>query len=650
MGEPWIFKRIFRTIVLTVDTTQILLKYWGYQNFRPMQKEIIESALEGNDTLALLPTGGGKSICFQVPALAMDGLCMVVTPLIALMKDQVEGLKRKGIKAAAIYSGMSHNEIEVAVSNAKFGALKFLYLSPERLESDLIKLNIEKMRVSLLAVDEAHCISQWGYDFRPSYLNVAEIRVRIPGIPVLALTATATPEVVKDIQEKLDFKSPNVFQQSFERKNLAYVVQKEENKLTRLLKIANNINGSGIVYMRSRKGTVEIADHLKKNNITADFYHAGLDTRMRSKKQEAWMKGETRVMVSTNAFGMGIDKPDVRFVVHLDIPDSLEAYFQEAGRGGRDGRQSWAALLYEKNDQLEAPKNLERQFPEQKVIRQVYHALGNYYQLAIGSGKDTTFDFDFRSFCSNYNLNPSTTQSALKFIEKEGYVFISDLVDTESKVFISASKDDLYKFQVEHIKYDKFIKTMLRSYPGLFTEFTSISEEELGRRVNCDTKRVVQLLSALQQFEIIKYKSRKSVPQLTFLTERLDGKSISLSPENYATLLKKSRERLGAILEFVSNNTKCRSVQLLAYFGEKQVARCGNCDVCIERNKIELSELEFDTVLNQIKPLLQKQPLPLRELAENVKGASEDKIIKVVQWLLDNEKITYDKSRRLSWR
>ena len=615
-----------------------------------MQKEIIQSALGGKDTLALLPTGGGKSVCFQVPALAMDGLCLVITPLIALMKDQVEGLKRKNIKAAAIYSGMSRNEIEVAVSNAKYGSLKFLYLSPERLETDLIRMNLEKMRVCLLAVDEAHCISQWGYDFRPAYLNVARVRNLLPGVPVLALTATATPDVVNDIQEKLLFREQNVFQQSFERKNLTYIVQKEENKMTRLLKITNNIKGSGIVYMRNRNGTVEIANYLNKNKVSADFYHAGLDTRARSQKQEAWMRGATRVMVSTNAFGMGIDKPDVRFVVHLDIPDSLEAYFQEAGRGGRDGKQSWAALLFDNTDLMEAPRNLERQFPEQKLIRQVYHALGNYFQLAIGSGKDTAFDFDYRDFCSNYKLNPTLTRNALKFLEKEGYLFISDLIDTDSKVFISARKEDIYKFQVENAKYDKFVKTLLRSYSGLFTEFVNISEEDLAQRAGISVTAAVNMLKALQQFEILKYKPRKSIPQLIFLTERLDGKSISLSQENYADLLRNSQNRLQAILNYVNNNTKCRSMQLLAYFGEKQNVRCGKCDVCIERNKIELSELEFDTVLDQIKPLLRERPRSLKELAAEVKGANEEKIIKVVQWLLDNDKITYDKTRNLSWK
>lgn len=643
------FNSNFRNIVHTVEIAQILLKYWSYSTFRPMQREIIEAVLEGHDTLGLLPTGGGKSICFQVPALATEGLCLVITPLIALMKDQVEGLKRKNIPAAAIYSGMNRNEMEVVMSNAKYGNLKFLYLSPERLLTDLILLNIEKMRVSLLAVDEAHCISQWGYDFRPAYLNISEIRKKIPRVPVLALTATATPEVVGDIQEKLEFSTQNVYQRSFERKNLTYIVQKEENKMGRLLKIINNIKGSGIIYMRSRKGTSDIADFLNKNKVGADFYHAGLDAKSRAEKQNSWMKGKTRIMVSTNAFGMGIDKPDVRFVVHLGIPDSLEAYFQEAGRGGRDEKQAWAALLYDQTDLLEAPENLKRQFPEISAIRTVYHALGNYFQLAIGSGKDTAFDFDFRDFCNSFSLNQSTTLSALRLLEKEGYLFISDLIDAESKVHVSASKEDLYKFQVEQVRYDKFIKTLLRSYSGIFTEFVSISEEELAKRTEGTTGQVTNTLKMLQQYELLKYKPRKKLPQLVFLTQRFEGRQVTLSPANYTTLIQNSEKRLNAITNYITNNTKCRSIQLLAYFGENQTTRCGKCDVCIERNKIALSELEFDTVLEQIKPLLMEKSLSIRELADQVNDASEDNIIKVVQWLLDNNKVTYDRARRLSW-
>jgi len=407
-----------------MEIHQILLKYWGYNSFRPMQEEIILSVLGGKDTLALLPTGGGKSICFQVPTLTREGLCIVVTPLIALMKDQVENLKKKGIKASAIYSGMTKNEIEVVISNAVTGSLQFLYLSPERLETEIITMNIERMNISLIAVDEAHCISQWGYDFRPSYLKIAEIRKYLPLVPILALTATATTNVVEDIQNQLLFKSPNVFQQSFERKNLTYIVQKEEDKFNRLLKIIHRIPGSGIIYMRSRNKTQEIALFLKSKNISADFYHAGLEMKVRSKKQEAWMKGFVRIMVATNAFGMGIDKPDVRFVVHMDVPDSLEAYFQEAGRGGRDGQRSYAALLFDDADIIDSQQKLKMQFPPIKAIQQVYHALGSHFQLAIGSGKDTAFEFDINHFSTKYNFKSRPTLNAIKLLEKDGYLLL----------------------------------------------------------------------------------------------------------------------------------------------------------------------------------------------------------------------------------
>ena len=584
------------------------MKYWGYSSFRPMQEEIIRSVLDGKDTLALLPTGGGKSICFQVPAMSVDGLCLVVTPLIALMKDQVENLKRKKIKAVAIYSGMHPDEIELAINNCIFSDVKFLYLSPERLETDLIKNNIERMNVRLLAVDEAHCISQWGYDFRPSYLNIVKIRDYLEGVPVLALTATATSDVVVDIQQKLGFKEQNLFQQSFERKNLTYVAIKEENKLNRLLKVVTNLKGSGIVYMRSRKKTVDLAEFLKKNNISSTFYHAGLDRKSRDIRQNSWVSGETQVIVATNAFGMGIDKPNVRFVVHLDIPDSLEAYFQEAGRAGRDGKNSYAVLLFEKADILDSENFIQSQFPDIKSIKQVYQALGNFFQLAIGAGKDTSFDFDISEFCSNYNIPYRTVYNSLKFLEKEGYVLLYEIIDADSKICFKASKEDLYKFQVENAKYDKFIKLLLRSYSGLFTEFVKINESEIAKRMDSEPDNVIKQLSQLDKFEILTYLKSKSQPQITFLTERFDSKNINLSDEIYRDRKSSAEIRMKSVLDYIKNNNKCRSQQLLQYFGEVQQKRCGKCDVCVERNKIELSELEFDIVLKQIKPFYQKSP------------------------------------------
>jgi ATP-dependent DNA helicase RecQ len=632
------------------DIKKILLKHWGYASFRPAQEEIIRSVLDNRDTLALLPTGGGKSICFQVPVLAGEGIGLVVTPLIALMKDQVENLKDRNIKASAVYSGMHHHEIELVINNAIHGLLKFLYLSPERLETDMIKANIAKMRIGLLAVDEAHCISQWGYDFRPSYLNIAKIRAYIPNVPVLALTATATPAVVKDIQEKLGFPSFNLFQQSFERKNLTYVVLNEEDKLNRLLKVARNLKGTGIVYLRSRKKTREISGFLNKNNIGADFYHAGLDNETRAHRQDAWKKGKVRIMVATNAFGMGIDKPDVRFVVHLDIPESLESYFQEAGRAGRDGKQSYGIMMFHTSDIPEVYKLHEQQFPPLKTIRQIYHALGNHFNIAIGSGKDVSLDFDFNDFCNNYNFPLKTAASSIKFLEKEGFILLQDFAENESKLFFQASKEDLYKFQVKNASFDPLIKMILRSYSGLFTEFTPINESELARRMDSTQTVVEKMLLDLERVEILVYRKRKTKPQLTYITERLDGSNISISDHHYQLRKENAAMRLQAVIDYLETRTRCRSQQLLEYFDEKTTNRCGKCDVCIERNKVDLSELEFNTILNKIKPLLQDRSLFIKELYEKMETANEDKTIKVIQWLLDNNKIIYDKSQRLKWK
>ncbi|MEZ5147341.1 MAG: ATP-dependent DNA helicase RecQ [Bacteroidales bacterium] len=631
-------------------SAEILLKYWGYNSFRPAQEEIINSILEGKDTLALLPTGGGKSICFQVPVMATEGIGIVVTPLIALMKDQVENLRARGITASAIYSGMMQTEIEVALNNAVHKKLKFLYVSPERLQTDQFQMALQKMRVNILVVDEAHCISQWGYDFRPSYLKIAEIKSLLPEVPVMALTATATPEVVDDIQGKLNFSKPNVFQQSFERKNLTYVVLHEEDKLNRLLRVTRNIPGTGIVYMRNRRKTVEIAEFLRFNKVSADFYHAGLSSKERSSRQDAWKKGQIRVMVSTNAFGMGIDKPDVRFVVHLDLPDSIEAYFQEAGRGGRDGRQSYAVLMYHESDIPEIEKFLEIQYPPIENIRQVYHALGNYYQLAIGSGRDVNFEFSLPDFAASYNFQPIVVAAALKLLEKDGYLKLQDISDNDSLLFVRIGKEDLYKFQVQNARYDKFVKTLLRSYSGLFTEFTKINEDESAKRLEIPVEEVVKTLKYLMKLEVLIYKQQTGNPQITFLTERLDGKDISISNENYKDRKANARKRLDAVLNYVSSSTRCRSSLLLEYFGEIQSHRCGKCDVCVERNKIEMSELEFNNVLNQVKPLILNEPLSIKEISEQIRGASENQVIKVIQWLLDNNKIEYDAARKLSWK
>lgn len=629
---------------------QILLKYWGYSHFRPLQEEVINSVLAGKDTLTLMPTGGGKSLCFQVPALFQEGICIVISPLIALMKDQVENLKAKGIKAMSITSGMDKKEIDIAFDNCVYGNYKFLYLSPERFESDLARTRIQKMKVNLIAVDEAHCISQWGYDFRPSYLKIAEMRQLHPGIPFLALTATATPEVAVDIQKKLVFRKENLLRKSFERKNLAYVVIKEEDKLSRLLKVVGKIKGSGIVYARNRRKTQDISDFLRANNISADYYHAGLDAHTRDAKQDEWINNKRRVIVCTNAFGMGIDKPDVRFVVHLDLPDCLEAYFQEAGRAGRDEKKSFAVLLYNESDKIEAEHNLKMSFPIMEDIRKTYQALANYFQIPIGAGQWNVRDFDITDFCSKYNLSQLTAYNSLKFLEREGVISLSDAFHMPSRIHFLLNKEELYKFQVEHNTLDDFIKLLLRSYSGVFDGYVKIYEQEIAKRSSKPYAEVRAILSELHKLEVLAFIPQTDMPQLMFMVPRIDAKNISISKEILQKRQEKARERADAMLHYIESKTKCRSQMLLAYFGEIDSYRCGVCDFCLERNKLELSNLEFETVAGQVKDLVSKKALPLVDLVNSVKNSREDKTIKVVQWLVDNEKLVYDEENKLAWK
>ena len=633
-----------------METRQILLKHWGYATFRPLQEEIILSVLDGKDTLALLPTGGGKSICYQVPALAREGLCLVISPLIALMKDQVDNLKKRGIPAAAIYSGMHRDEIDLVLSNAKFGGTKLLYISPERLESTQMRDAINRMKINLLAVDEAHCVSQWGYDFRPPYLKIAEIRPFIPGVPILALTATATPKVVKDIQQKLEFKKELLFQQSFERKNLIYVVIKEEDKRKRLLRIIRKVKGPGIVYVRNRRETKQIAGFLVKNNIPADFYHAGLDAKTRDRRQQAWMKEEKRVMVATNAFGMGIDKPNVRFVVHLDLPNCIEAYFQEAGRAGRDLKRAYAILLYEEADILDARQNLKTAYPSLADIRSIYQALGNFLQLPVGSGHDESFEFDISSFSDQFKFQPVIVFNALKFLEKEGYVSLNDGLNNPSKLFIKANKEALYRFQVANETYDHFLKILLRSYTGLFTDFVMIHEGELARRVEMTPDQVTKHLMYLDKQGILDYVPRTTKPMVVFLQERINSRDLSISPENYKHRLEEATKRLDALIRYTEETRKCRSQALLAYFGETNTKRCGMCDVCLERNKLGLNEQEFEEVITRIKPLLKAKSTTIEEIVTAASPIHEDKVLLVIRWLLDNGKIISSGDHTYSWK
>jgi ATP-dependent DNA helicase RecQ len=628
----------------------LLLKYWGYNKFRPLQEEIITSVLAGNDTLALLPTGGGKSICFQVPAMAIEGRCLVISPLIALMKDQVENLNKRGIKAAALYTGMHPLEIERTISTAVFGDLKFLYVSPERLQTDLMKANISQMNISLIAVDEAHCISQWGYDFRPPYLRIAEIRDFLPKAPIIALTATATPKVVLDIQEKLLFKKQNLFQKSFERSNLIYFVIKEEDKLNRLLRIAQKMNGTAVVYVRNRRKTQDIAAFLVHHGISADFYHAGMTPADRDRKQSEWIHGKMRIMVATNAFGMGIDKADVRFVVHLDIPDNVEAYFQEAGRGGRDEKEAWAILLYENSDIIDLKHNFDQSFPDIDTIRNVYHALGNYYQIPVGAGKNTQHSFDLAAFCSNYNLNPIITLNSIKFLARQGLLFLSEDINKPSRIFIPCSNEDFYAFQISHKSYDSFLKLLLRSYGGLFNDFTRISESDIAKRLNTDESAVISMFNKLEQLNILIYDPQTTKPKIVFLEERIDAKNLQLDSENYQFLKDNAQLRLNAILGYIDKTSKCRSRQLLNYFGENTTKRCGKCDVCLQRNKLDLSEYEFDEIEKVIKPVLKEKSLSLEELIDEIDHLNDQKIIKVVNWLIDNNKIDVTDNQNLHWK
>ena len=627
---------------------QILTKYWGYSNFRPLQEDIIISVGDlKKDTLGLLPTGGGKSIIFQVPAIASEGICLVITPLIALMKDQVQNLEKKGIRAAAIYSGMTAHEIDITLNNAVFGGYKFLYLSPERLATKLFLARLPAMKVNLIAIDEAHCISQWGYDFRPSYMNISQIRVYKPDVPFLALTATATPEVADDIQNKLGFKEKNIFQKSFERKNLIYLVRDTENKLEYLLKIVKSSHGTGIVYVRSRKKTVEIANFLRLNGFSADYYHAGIDPKLKDLKQDDWKNNKTQIIVSTNAFGMGIDKPDVRFVVHMELPDSIEAYFQEAGRGGRDEQTAYAVLLYNASDRINIEKRITTNFPEKEAIKEVYNAICNYYQVPVGEGKGMVKAFKIRDFVSKFKFSTFMVFSSLKFLQSEGLLDFTEEEFNPSKIFFTVNRDDLYKFQVAHATFDPFIKLLLRTYTGVFSNYVSIDEEYLAKKTNTNIETIIIYLQKLSESEIIKYAPQRKTPFIIFIEERLDDKNFRISKENYEHAKERYVNRVNSMVLYAESTAKCRSQILLSYFGEKNPYRCGQCDVCKHRNELNLSNYEFDIILNKAKTILHERAMFPKELVNEI--GDEQKTIRVIQWLLDNEKIQYNNNKKLIW-
>jgi ATP-dependent DNA helicase RecQ len=626
---------------------EMLQKYWGYDAFRPMQEDIILSVLDGRDTLALLPTGGGKSICFQVPALCREGICLVISPLIALMKDQVHNLDRRGISAAAIYSGMSHRQIDLVFENACNGQYKFLYVSPERLQTPMARERIKRMNVNLLAIDEAHCISQWGYDFRPPYLKIADLRLLIPKVPVLALTATATAAVLEDIQEKLAFKAKNIFRQSFVRSNLSYSVLYEDRKRDKLLDILRRVPGTGIVYARSRGETKEIARFLMQNGIQADFYHAGLPGEERSVKQEAWVEGKTRIIVSTNAFGMGIDKPDVRIVVHLSLPDTLEGYFQEAGRGGRDGLKSYATLLYAPGDGAALRFHLQAAFPAFELVRRVYQALGSHTQIAIGAGEGESFDFDLSSFCHVFKFDQAPTHSALRLLELEGWIFMSDASASPARAHVTATREEMYDYQLRNKQADTVLKTLLRAYPGMQSDFVDISEMVIAKYAKFPAEVVQKVLQTAHNEGILLYEPRKEKPQLTFTRARVAAENLTIDLEKFKLRKQRAEERLERAIRFAETR-QCRSQQLLAYFDEPDSPTCGICDVCTGRHKVELTTSAFDKYEKKIREVLRDEALPLEEILAAFSPKRQAEVADALSYLLDEGKLTLNEAGKIA--
>ena len=632
---------------MTDEYRKILKDYWGYDNFRGIQEDIIRSIGSGRDTLGLMPTGGGKSITFQVPAMAKDGLCIVITPLIALMKDQVRNLRDRGIKAVAIYSGMTREEIIIALENCIFGNYKFLYISPERLDTEIFRIKLRSMKVSMITVDESHCISQWGYDFRPAYLKISEIRNLLPDVPVLALTATATPEVVNDIQQRLAFKEENVFRMSFERKNLAYIVRRTESKQEELLHILKHVQGSAIVYAHNRKRTKEYAQLLNEKGITATFYHAGLNNETKDQRQKSWVKGETRVMVATNAFGMGIDKPDVRLVVHVDIPDSPEAYFQEAGRGGRDGEKAYAVLLYARSDKATLKKRISDTFPEKDYIRTVYEHLNYYYQMAMGDGLGCTREFNIDEFCRNFKHFPIQVDSALKILTRAGYLEYTDEQDNNSRLIFTLTKEELYRIHETSPETEKLINVILRSYTGVFTEYAYINEETLSMRTGMTRQQVYDTLISLTRRHILHYIPGKKTPYIIYTRERQEADRLIFTKEVYEDRKKSFIRRIEAMTEYAETEDKCRSRMLLLYFGEKNEHNCGQCDVCLSSHSSGIRQGVFDEISRAIEEALKEKDMTTSALMEKLESYDRENVTKVLSYLLAEE-IIHQKNGILS--
>lgn len=616
---------------MKTEILQILKRYWGYNSFRESQEGIILSILEGNDTLALLPTGGGKSICFQVPILSKEGMGIVVSPLIALMNDQVRQLKNRGISAVAISSAMTNKEIDIVLENSANGHYKFLYLSPERLKNEMVLARVKRMKINLLAIDEAHCISQWGYDFRPSYLQISELREILPEVPIMALTATATPVVVQDIQDKLKFRKNQVIQKSFYRDNLHYNILKTEQKWTNTLDILKRIPGSGIIYSRNRKNTVEIANWLQKCSVSADYYHAGLSSSERERKQEAWINNEIRIIVSTNAFGMGIDKPDVRTVIHLELPDSIESYFQEAGRGGRDEKTAYSIVIVDPSDVDRLRNRYIETFPDLAFIRKAYQAMGNYLQLALGSGENQSFDFEIEEFSKQYNFPILKTFQALKILERESYISLNEGFNQSSKVLFKASRTAIYDFQLRNSSMDGLIKLLFRSYGGLEIEYTSISEWLISKRLNSPKAQVIKALQQLKQQGILDYLPGKDKPQIILLKARAKSEFLTISNKNLKDRFESLKEKIEAVINFVESDDRCRSKILLEYFGEKMANDCGNCDVCRRKNQ---SQIKKGNIKVEILKKISTDVIPINQLLTDLEFP-QDTVIEQIRSMVD---------------
>ena len=618
----------------------ILKQYWGYDSFRGIQEEIIESIGAGRDTLGLMPTGGGKSITFQVPALSQDGLCLVITPLIALMKDQVANLRARGIKAAAVYAGLTHEEIIVALENCIYGDYKFLYISPERIASELFQAKLKHMKVSFVTVDESHCISQWGYDFRPAYLKIADLRKILPHAPILALTATATPEVVKDIQQRLAFKEENVFKMSFERKNLAYVVRHTECKEDEVIHILNKVGGTAIIYTRNREKTQYIAKLLREQGITAEFYHAGLDNKTKDIRQRKWQSNESRVMVATNAFGMGIDKPDVRVVIHVDLPDSPEAYFQEAGRAGRDGELAYAILLTGDTDKMILSRRVPNAFPDKEFIRTVYEQLSYFYQIAMGSGQGETHDFDINKFCQVFKHFPITVESALRLLTQAGYIEYIDEPDATSRLMFTIRRDELYNLR-ENETDDRIIRTLLRFYSGLFSDYAYIDEKLLAEETELSPREVYEALKSLSYRRVIHYIPHKNIPLIRYTRRREEAERIRITPEIYEQRKERYEQRIKAMIRYISEEQICRSRMLLQYFGEENKNNCRKCDVCLAKHPSGSKFGLYEDVAGEINQLLEeKGETTLPQLQERIyQICNYEQTLNIVKFMIENGEI-----------